>query len=206
MKHIRFSVSVFCVIALFSCGENEAGGRRIEASRPNLPALSTPSSTPINNPALPAGYPAAPIIASARLNPAHGQPGHRCDIAVGAALPAEGLASNLKLQTPAAPGLNTPVQNTPTLVAESQATTNVATGLNPAHGQPGHRCDIPVGQPLNSKPQAKNQTATTVTPASATPLKPDTLLAKGLNPAHGYPGHRCDIAVGQPLTSAPKKS
>lgn len=28
----------------------------------------------------------------------------------------------------------------------------VAAGMNPAHGQPGHRCDIAVGAPLNSKP------------------------------------------------------
>ena len=26
--------------------------------------------------------------------------------------------------------------------------TSVAAGMNPAHGQPGHRCDIPVGAPL----------------------------------------------------------
>jgi uncharacterized protein YvpB len=91
-------------------------------------------------------------------------------------------------------------------VIQPQATATVAAGLNPAHGQPGHRCDIPVGQPLNSKPQPANQTATTVTPPSTAPLKPDTLFAKGLNPAHGYPGHRCDIAVGQPLNTAAKKS
>ena len=29
-------------------------------------------------------------------------------------------------------------------------TTEVAEGMNPPHGQPGHRCDIPVGAPLNS--------------------------------------------------------
>lgn len=34
---------------------------------------------------------------------------------------------------------------------------------------------------------------------------PNTVLGdnKGLNPAHGQPGHRCDIAVGAPLNSAP---
>jgi hypothetical protein len=206
MKHILFAASVFCIITLGSCGENEAGGPRLEASKPNLPALSTPSSITTNSPASPAGYPAAPIIASTRLNPAHGQPGHRCDIAVGAALPPEGSAPNLKLPTPTAPILNKPVQNTTTPVVQPQAGAAVAAGLNPAHGQPGHRCDIPVGQPLNSKPPPSNQTATTVTPPTTTPLKPDTLFAKGLNPAHGYPGHRCDIAVGQPLNSAPKKS
>jgi len=27
-----------------------------------------------------------------------------------------------------------------------------STALNPKHGEPGHRCDIAVGAPLNSKP------------------------------------------------------
>jgi hypothetical protein len=206
MKQVTFTALVFCVITLASCGENEAGGPRFEASKPNLPAPSTSPSTTTNSPVAPAVYPAAPIIANARRNPAHGQPGHRCDIAVGAALPAEGSSPNLNLPTPAAPVLNTPVQNTGNPVVQPQATAAVAPGLNPAHGQPGHRCDIPVGQPLNSKPQPNNQTATTTTPPSNTQLKPDTLFAKGLNPAHGYPGHRCDIAVGQPLNSAAKKS
>jgi hypothetical protein len=31
--------------------------------------------------------------------------------------------------------------------------------MNPPHGQPGHRCDIPVGQPLNSKPAPAQQPA-----------------------------------------------
>ena len=81
-------------------------------------------------------------------------------------------------------------------------------GLNPAHGQPGHRCDIAVGAPLNSAP-AKPATVTTATqpvittnPAStAAPVK----TAPGMNPPHGQPGHRCDIAVGAPLNSAPVK-
>ena len=57
-------------------------------------------------------------------------------------------------------------------------------GLNPPHGYPGHRCDLKVGEPLNSKPEAKT-------------------TKQALNPAHGQPGHRCDIAVGAPLNSKP---
>ena len=34
----------------------------------------------------------------------------------------------------------------------AQAQPAVAAGMNPAHGQPGHRCDIAVGAPLNSAP------------------------------------------------------
>lgn len=83
--------------------------------------------------------------------------------------------------------------------------------LNPEHGQPGHRCDIPVGQPLNSAPPKQPTITTTsnqpvVAPTiSTTPVttSPAGGTAAGLNPAHGQPGHRCDIPVGQPLNSAP---
>ncbi|HSO89098.1 MAG TPA: hypothetical protein VLQ91_21275, partial [Draconibacterium sp.] len=83
-----------------------------------------------------------------------------------------------------------------------------------------HRCDIPVGSPLKSAAPAKPATvqtapqinrtgmaptlenaarlnnsrtnnATAPTVANATPPK--------LNPPHGQPFHRCDIAVGSPL-------
>ena len=94
--------------------------------------------------------------------------------------------------------------------------------LNPEHGKPGHRCDIPVGAPLSTPPQKTNaqtpavasqpaaaQPKFTMTPAgnntnpAAAPVAP---TAPGMNPPHGQPGHRCDIAVGQPLNSKGKAS
>lgn len=94
-----------------------------------------------------------------------------------------------------------PVQTVNTQAATTPQT--VAAGMNPAHGQPGHRCDIAVGAPLNSAPAkpATTTTTQTVTPAPATATK----TAPGMNPPHGQPGHRCDIAVGAPLNSAPAK-
>jgi uncharacterized protein YvpB len=152
-------------------------------------------ASPVNQPqAAPAPANAAKL-SNVPLNPAHGQPGHRCDIAVGAPL---GNAP--------APAIAKPVSNVapvPTPVSATQAANNapVAKGMNPAHGQPGHRCDIAVGAPLNSKPapvaQAPATAATTV--AAPAPVK----VAKGMNPSHGQPGHRCDIAVGAPLNSKP---
>ena len=68
--------------------------------------------------------------------------------------------------------------------------------MNPAHGQPGHRCDISVGAPLNSAPNPvknNNQVSDVV-------LDKGGALPKGaLNPAHGQPGHRCDVKVGEAL-------
>jgi hypothetical protein len=78
---------------------------------------------------------------------------------------------------------------------------SIAPALNPAHGKPGHRCDIAVGAPLNSVATKPAATAT------STPLPTNTVNATApsntakLNPAHGKPGHRCDIAVGAPLNS-----
>jgi hypothetical protein len=92
--------------------------------------------------------------------------------------------------------------------------------LNPPHGQPFHRCEIPVGSPLNAAAPAKsatvqtspqiNRTGTSPTlenaarlnnPQSTNPTAPT--VANGtppkLNPPHGQPFHRCDIAVGSPL-------
>ena len=92
--------------------------------------------------------------------------------------------------------------------------------LNPPHGQPYHRCDIPVGSPLptNGSPQATASQAATPAPATVdrsmiptvenanringTPGRQAT-AASGtpprLNPPHGQPFHRCDIPVGSPL-------
>lgn len=87
---------------------------------------------------------------------------------------------------------------------------------NPPHGQPGHRCDVKVGDPL----PFNNVTSTTATPAKVATLQPTAnttpivqqqpqqaattgVTAPGFsgkpNPPHGQPGHRCDIKVGEIL-------
>ena len=105
-----------------------------------------------------------------------------------------------------------PVQQT---AQQSTATpTKTAPGMNPPHGQPGHRCEIPVGAPLNSKPAANKQQQTTTQVVNQKPAeKPvmnvnsnngaativGTTTPPGMNPPHGQEGHRCDVAVGAPL-------
>lgn len=93
-----------------------------------------------------------------------------------------------------------------TISADQASKAMPAAGLNPAHGQPGHRCDISVGAPLNSAPAAVSKPAVqtvaspavTAAPAPATPAMPVDPNAK-LNPPHGQPGHDCAVAVGAPL-------
>ncbi len=67
--------------------------------------------------------------------------------------------------TMAQPSNTMPGNTQPQVVPQSQVpvtivappTGAVAAGMNPAHGQPNHRCDIAVGAPLNSKPVPKPQ-------------------------------------------------
>lgn len=121
----------------------------------------------------------------------------------------------------------TPVQHAPQTVQPAATTSTpaaanrTASGVNPPHGQPGHRCDIAVGAPLSSPlPNAGNQpiktstitsngqvtpgapvkvTTTNNNPATPTLLQPQQDTPAGMNPPHGQPGHRCEIAVGAPL-------
>lgn len=96
-----------------------------------------------------------------KLNPPHGEPGHRCEIAVGAPLDGSGTPTQAPQVQPQAPanngqgflsGGNTQApqaQATPQQAAPAQQTAPGMQGKpNPAHGQPGHRCDVSVGQPL----------------------------------------------------------
>jgi hypothetical protein len=82
---------------------------------------------------------------------------------------------------------------------------NSSVALNPPHGQPGHDCAIPVGSPLNGKPNAATlqSPGPLVTPALTTPPQMLPLSnsnnSVALNPPHGQPGHDCAIPVGQPL-------
>ena len=101
-----------------------------------------------------------------KLNPAHGQPGHRCDISVGAPLDSKPTQPNANPATisTAPTTVNTSVQN---------AEQKTLPGMNPPHGQPGHRCDIGVGTPLNSKPApAANPTVTGIAPPANTASLP----------------------------------
>ncbi|MGR3810828.1 hypothetical protein [Jiulongibacter sp. NS-SX5] len=84
--------------------------------------------------------------------------------------------------------------------------TTASSGLNPAHGMPGHDCSIPVGAPLASvqapvpTSQSVNVPATASQPVTQPNFNVDPNVK--LNPAHGQPGHDCSVAVGAPLPQA----
>jgi hypothetical protein len=142
------------------------------------------------------------------LNPPHGQPGHRCDIAEGA--PLNGSAS--KPNSPeinVKPAASTPAVSSPAVTPSPTLPAGNSAGpkLNPAHGQPGHDCKIAVGAPLDGSAAAKpiienSEIKPTIPTPGATPspiLPASNTAGVKLNPAHGQPGHDCKIAVGQPL-------
>lgn len=115
--------------------------------------------------------------------------------------PATNGGQTVTIQNPITPTTTSPV---------APAVAKSASGLNPAHGQPGHRCDIAVGAPLNSAPKPAaapvvTQSAPTVNnaPATITPVSPALAPKAGpgvkLNPPHGEPGHDCAVQVGAPL-------
>ncbi|RZK58557.1 MAG: hypothetical protein EOO91_07995 [Pedobacter sp.] len=189
-------------IVLASCNTKKPEPNQNYIAKPeDLATLNQRMKTPVVN----------PVGTSGALNPAHGQPGHRCDIAVGAPLnspAAKPTAPTVQPTTITAPIANPQPTATVTTTPVSQTATVNAKGekLNPAHGQPNHRCDIAVGAPLNSKPApaivSTSNPKVTVTPPGTTTAQVPLLNEKGqrLNPAHGQPNHRCDIAVGAPLT------
>ncbi len=178
---------------MISCN-NDSGNRTSSSTISNSSINSKTGLPNLNN-----------ATASIGLNPEHGKPGHRCDIAVGA--PLTDPAKNTTAQASTFPNIpaNNEAVNPATTATTNPAT--VASGMNPQHGQPGHRCDIAVGAPLNSP--VKNTTqASTITNAStnssAIKNAAITTVAPGMNPQHGQPGHRCDIAVGSPLADTSK--
>ena len=94
---------------------------------------------------------ATPTKTAPGMNPPHGQPGHRCEIPVGAPLNSK-PAANKQQQTTQVVNqkpVEKPVMN---VNSNNGAATIVGTttppGMNPPHGQEGHRCDVAVGAPL----------------------------------------------------------
>ena len=214
MKSFRPVIAFLTLATVVSCGEN----KKIEDN--NSPALNTESSSTLNQPVQtnetalkPSDSVKLPQVnnqvigtASGKLNPAHGEPGHRCELAVGAPLDSS-PAPATKVQTTTAPPVSMPAIETK---PNQPAPANLK--INPAHGEPGHRCDIAVGAPLNGTSSInKNINNITTTPTANITTTPSSITTNTnnqhsttasnlkINPAHGQPGHRCDLAVGAPL-------
>lgn len=125
------------------------------------------------------------------------------------------LESNNAYLMEAAANTAVQVQNTESNSNNQPVTT--PSGMNPPHGQPGHRCEIAVGAPLNSTPNTANKPQTTTLNSTTSQTNTPQVVAPnnnngaavitttnqntpaGMNPPHGQEGHVCSIAVGAPL-------
>ena len=145
MKQIFPAAAFLCLTLLISCDSKPENKEQIAA-----PSVS-PATT---NQVVPAGNDSLAVSNKAvALNPQHGEPGHRCDIAVGAPLNAPATAGTIQPSVPTTtPSVTAAAATTDTKKVIPNSTPATA-GLNPKHGEPGHRCDLAVGAPLNSKPQ-----------------------------------------------------
>lgn len=191
-QYVSNALGILLMCIVMGCG-SEGEKSLIDPS-----GNSTATQTPAMPVMLPSTNNAATITpqsqqtnaAAPALNPAHGQPGHRCDLAVGAPLPGA-AAVNINPQ-PAVASANPVVNNSA-----------ASPKLNPAHGQPGHRCDISVGAPLPDAGAVVQPTPTVTAPPVNNPTPvlnlPNSSAGIKINPAHGQPGHRCDLAVGAPI-------
>lgn len=166
----------FAFFTIMSCSPAKQDSKQTQQAPVLPPTVEQPAPTNIepNQPAEAetAAQPSAEQNnAEVILNPPHGEPNHRCDIPVGAPLnsapantarqttnsPAPTLAPRVSGSAPSAANNPTAptIENAMRMNSgqtRSTAQTNNNTGtkprLNPAHGQPWHRCDIPVGSPL----------------------------------------------------------
>lgn len=196
MKSVFSSLTIVIAFTVISCSPAKNDSAQ-STQQPVIPPIQDELSSVVPEKLADENSDAAPLmnseedISQVTINPPHGEPGHRCDIPVGA-----------------------PLETSPAKASE--------VAINPPHGDPGHRCDIPVGAPLNSPPAntspqitsspstgpapslANNPMAPTIENAqrltSSQPRATTTTQNSGrINPPHGQPGHRCDIAVGSPL-------
>jgi hypothetical protein len=231
MNKIIFGICITIVACFISCADNEADQNyslsNNDSVKPVTIAIdsqkvansSNPFPGPVHAPGVLFPKPTATQASSstnvAVLNPAHGQPNHRCDIAVGA--PLNSPATNPVTQTNATTPTASPAVQPATAPAQKTTSKTITPpGMNPPHGEPEHRCEIAVGAPLNSpvtkpsnqtvstKPATSPAIKKTTAPAQTKPAK--TITPPGMNPPHGEAGHRCDIAVGAPLSSPAKSS
>jgi hypothetical protein len=170
MKGFSFCAGM-AVTMLCACGG--ASDKPIETAAPafnaapavvsdsNAGSAMPPSSGDTNTAAQSAKAPASGDALA--VNPPHGQPGHTCDLPVGAPLnskpaPAGSITTSATPIQVGAPQSGTPqvsVQPSvaPTVAAPTSSATPAAkpasgARINPPHGEPGHSCDVKVGDPL----------------------------------------------------------
>lgn len=178
MKNI--AVLAFSALLLIACKKEETTAAEEAVTQTEEKVVEeTAPETATTNTAEPATFGNKNVA----LNPPHGQPGHKCEIPVGAPLDGSGGTTA------------NPVTPQPQAQGGSELPSNSFFAQKPATNQPAQTITPPVQQAQQSQPQSQ-----TITPKpSATAQTTAPGFSGKPNPAHGQPGHRCDVAVGATL-------
>ena len=171
MKQILSLFLSSLIVFSFACSENKSSSEAMEeVPVQELQAtIDTPAAEVISEGQVQTGQevnqPSNSIIPvntnkSLALNPAHGEPGHDCSIAVGAPLNSAKSGASQQSQPIMQNGnagqiqpnsvTSTPAASPAPVMAIPNNKTPAGTSgkVNPAHGEPGHDCSKPVGEPL----------------------------------------------------------
>lgn len=147
----KITILIASVALIYSCDKaktNETVSE--EVSKSDSIVVLNDSATTVStteNAVTPAPLNASPVASTSgrpALNPEHGQPYHRCEIAVGAPIDSAPTQQN------ATPQAQTPSILSPTVTPSAPVPQALGPkpAVNPAHGEPHHRCDLAVGAPL----------------------------------------------------------
>lgn len=165
MKSVFIFISIFVLFSVVSCSPAKNDSQQTPRS-PVLPQPQEQKSSAITEtPATKTPEVVNPPSSEEKsaqvvINPPHGQPGHRCDIPVGAPLNSSPVNSTRQITGNPSTNSSSNIATNPTSPTLDNArrlnssqprnTTSVKNSgkINPPHGQPFHRCDIPVGSPL----------------------------------------------------------
>ncbi len=143
MKTLKILIA--SVTLLYSCDKAKTNVAKTEAPKSDS-AVNITSET-VAAPAEVASVTNASTSGKPALNPEHGQPYHRCEIAVGAPIDSAPTQNVAQPSTPSILNPNpVPAAATPAAPAPSFGP---KPAVNPAHGEPHHRCDLAVGAPLS---------------------------------------------------------
>lgn len=143
MRTLPTFAAAISILLLAACGQNEPVKQ---------PTATQPAPGSVVQPVQTMGEPAAQSMSSAgtpALNPPHGEPGHVCEIPVGSPLDGSAAPAPAPTMAPAPPSM-IPTQS---LTIPANGGAPVPSGSmsgkpNPPHGEPGHVCELGVGEIL----------------------------------------------------------
>ena len=135
------TILIASVTLLYSCDKAKTTVAETETQKSDSVVNNITENSTVPAPAeVASSVTNVPVSGKPALNPEHGQPHHRCEIAVGAPIDSAPSQQN-------AP--QTPSILSPNIAPAPQAQSlGPKPALNPAHGEPHHRCELAVGAPL----------------------------------------------------------